>query len=418
MRRSGRHSAVWFLAAAAATAQSSSPSPVVLRAGRVFDGQHATAGPQRIVVAAGRIERIDPEKTGSVPSGVTYDLSHLTMLPGLIDVHDHVVWYFNAAGKLHTETDGESAAQAALAAAGNAWRTLQAGFTTVQSPGSPEDKDLREAIGSGRVPGPRLLTSFEPLTDKDGDPDALRKLVRERAQAGADLIKLFASKSIREGGAQTMSSAQLTAACGEATALGLRTLVHAHSPESMRAAAEAGCTQIEHGIFATPEVLALMAQRGTIFDPQCGLVFHNYLDNRPKFFGIGNYTAEGFAAMEKAVPLAIETFRRALATPKLKIVFGTDAVAGAHGRNAEELVCRVRDAGQKPEDALASATALAAESMGLAGKIGRIAPGLEADLIAVDGDPEKDITALLRVRFVMKGGVVYRNEAATASPKP
>jgi imidazolonepropionase-like amidohydrolase len=408
MRRTRRLLTILFLTAAGAAAQS--PPSATLRANRVFDGRHMLPKPQRIVVAAGKIERVEAEEPGLPPSSVVYDLSRLTVLPGLIDAHDHIVWYFNATGKLHTETDGESAAQAALAAAGNAWRTLQAGFTTVQSPGSPEDKDLRDAIGSGRVPGPRVLTSLEPLTEKDGDPDALRKLVRERAAAGADLIKLFASKSIREGGAQTMSSAQLAAACGEAAALGLRTIVHAHSPESMRAAAEAGCTQVEHGIFATPEALAWMARRGTIFDPQCGLVFHNYLDNRPRFFGIGNYTAEGFAAMEKAVPLAIETFRRALATPNLKIVFGTDAVAGAHGRNAEELICRVRDAGQKPEDALASATSLAAESMGLAGKIGRIVPGFEADLIAVDGDPEKDVTALSRVVFVMKGGVVYRNE--------
>ena len=418
MRRTSGLVTILFLTAAGAAAQS--PPSVTLRAGRVFDGRHMLPEPRRIVVAAGRIERIEAEEPGRPPSGTAYDLLRLTVLPGLIDAHDHIVWYFNAVGKLHTETDGESAVQAALAAVGNAWRTLQAGFTTVQSPGSPEDKDLRDAIGSGRVPGPRLLTSLEPLTEKDGDPDALRKLVRERAAAGADLIKLFASKSIREGGAQTMSSAQLAAACGEAAGLGLRTLVHAHSPESMRAAAEAGCTQVEHGIFATPEVLALMAGRGTIFDPQCGLVFHNYLDNRARFFGIGNYTAEGFAAMEKAVPLAIETFRRALATPNLKIVFGTDAVAGAHGRNAEELICRVRDAGQKPEDALASATSLAAEALGLEAKIGRIAPGLEADLIAVDGDPEKDITALSRVVFVMKGGIVYRNEAAAAklsSPK-
>jgi imidazolonepropionase-like amidohydrolase len=191
--------------------------------------------------------------------------------------------------------------------------------------------------------------------------------------------------------------------------LNLRTLVHAHSPESMRAAAEAGCSQIEHGIFATQEVLTLLAARGTHFDPQCGLVFHNYLDNRSRYLGIGNYTAEGFAAMERAVPIAVETFRRAIATPNLKIVFGTDAVAGAHGGNARELVCRVREAGQKPADALASATSLAAEAMGLSNKIGRIAPGLEADLIAVDGDPEKDITALSRVVFVMKGGVVYKN---------
>ena len=410
MRPANRIFAFVFLAAAFAPAFVAAESPpVTLRADRVFDGRRMSAQPVRIVVAAGRISSIEPDDRATKLAASAYDLSHLTVLPGLIDAHAHIVWYFNASGKLHTESDGESAAQGAYAAAENAWATLAAGFTTVQSPGSPEDKDLRDAIASGRIPGPRILTSLEPLTDADGDAARLRQLVRERVRAGADLIKLFASKSIREGGAQTMSSAKLAAACGEAGALHLRTLVHAHSPESMRAAAEAGCSQIEHGIFATQEVLTLLAARGTYFDPQCGLVFHNYLDNRSRYLGIGNYTAEGFAAMERAVPIAVETFRRAIATPNLKIVFGTDAVAGAHGGNARELVCRVREAGQKPADALASATSLAAEAMGLSNKIGRIAPGLEADLIAVDGDPEKDITSLSRVVFVMKGGVVYKN---------
>jgi len=407
MRVSIRPVAFLFLSAALAWGQT--PPSAIIRADRVFDGRQTTAQPVRIVVEGGKIVRVAPDDRSAKPAWPIYDLTGLTVLPGLIDAHAHLVWHFNSAGKLHTDSDSETPAQGALAAAGNAWATLAAGFTTVQSPGSPEDKDLREAISSGEIPGPRLLTSLEPLTEKDGDPEKLKQLVRERAQAGADVIKLFASKSIREGGAQTMSSEQLAAACGEARALGLRTLVHAHSPESMRAAVEAGCTQIEHGIFATDEVLRLMARRGTYFDPQCGLVFHNYLDNRAKYFGIGNYNAEGFAAMEKGVPLAIETFRRALATAGLKVVFGTDAVAGAHGRNAEELICRVAEAAQKPDDALASATSLAAESMGLNERIGRIAPGLEADVIAVQGDPARDIAALRRVVFVMKGGVVFRN---------
>jgi imidazolonepropionase-like amidohydrolase len=411
MRTRIRPVALLFLPAVLALGQT---PPITLRGDRLFDGRRMTAAPVQIVVEQGKILRVDPEDRRPTDGGPLYDLTGLTVLPGLIDSHAHLVWHFNASGKLHTDTDGETPVQGALAAASNAWATLQAGFTTVQSPGSPEDKDLRDSIASGGVPGPRILTSLEPLTEKDGDAEKLKQLVRERAQSGADLIKLFASKSIREGGAQTMSSEQLAAACGQARALGLRTLVHAHSPESMRAAVEAGCTQIEHGIFSTGEVLALMAKRGTYLDPQCGLVFHNYLDNRARYFGIGNYNAEGFAAMEKAVPLAIETFRRALATPGLKIVFGTDAVAGAHGRNAVELVCRVREAGQKPEEALVSATSLAAEAMGLSEKIGRVAAGMEADLIAVDGDPTKDITALQRVIFVMKGGVVYRNLSRSA----
>jgi imidazolonepropionase-like amidohydrolase len=330
-------------------------------------------------------------------------------------VHVHIGWHFNRDGRLHTEKDGESAAESAFAEAGNAAATLAAGFTTVQSVGAPEDRELRDAVARGIVAGPRILTSLEPLSEESGPPDQIRALVRERKAAGADVVKLFASKSIREGGAQTMTDAQLSAACGEAKALGLRTLVHAHSAESMRAATLAGCSQIEHGIFATAEVLKLMAERGTVFDPQCGLIFHNYLDNKAKYLGIENYSEAGFAAMEKAVPLAIETVRKALATPGLKVVFGTDAVAGAHGRNAEDLVCRVREAGQDPLRAIQSATSAAAESLGLGKEIGSIAPGMEADLIAVPGDPLRDITLLRSVEFVMKGGKVFRGPEGLAS---
>jgi imidazolonepropionase-like amidohydrolase len=177
----------------------------------------------------------------------------------------------------------------------------------------------------------------------------------------------------------------------------------------MRAATLAGCTQIEHGVFATQDVLDLMAQHGTWFDPQCGLVFHNYLDNRAKYDGIGNYNTVGFASMEKALPTAANVVRMASHTKGLKMVFGTDAVAGAHGRNAEELTCRVREAGQDPMAAIISATSLNAEAIGLGNEIGVIAPGFQADIIAVDGDPTKDITALGRVVFVMKGGRVYKN---------
>ncbi|HVO36226.1 MAG TPA: amidohydrolase family protein, partial [Gemmatimonadales bacterium] len=179
---------------------------------------------------------------------------------------------------------------------------------------------------------------------------------------------------------------------------------------SVRAATLAGCTQIEHGIFVKQASLDLMAARGSWFDPQCGLVLRNYLENRPKYEGIGNYNAEGFAAMERALPLTTAATRAALATPGLKVLYGTDAVAGAEGRNAEDLVCRVQEAGETPLHAIVAATSLNAAALGLGDRIGAVAEGYEADLIATDGDPSRDITAVRRVSFVMKGGTIVRSD--------
>ncbi len=382
----------------------------VIRAARVLDGTGRTIPNATIVVRGNRIVSVGANAT--TPAGArVYDLSSLTLLPGLIDAHDHLAWHFNPQGRYHGgRDDGETEFEGALAIAGNANVTLLNGITTSQSLGSPEDKPLRAAIASGQIPGPRLLTSLNPLTERSGGPDSLRQLVRQRKEQGADVIKLFASKSIREGGGQTMTDEQLVAACGEAKAVGLRSVVHAHSAESMRAAAMAGCSQIEHGVFATPEVLKLLAERKVYFDPQVCLVFRNYLDNRAKYQGIGNYNDSGFASMERALPLAAKMFKQAIATAGLHVVYGTDAVAGAHGRNVEELVCRVRDGGQKPMDAIVSATSLNAKALGMADSLGTVAPGKLADLIAVQGDPSRDIEALRRVMFVMKDGRVYRND--------
>jgi imidazolonepropionase-like amidohydrolase len=382
----------------------------VIRAARVLDGTGRTIPNASVVVRGSRIVSVGPN--AAVPAGArVYELSGLTLLPGLIDAHDHLAWHFNPQGRYHGgRDDGETEFEGALAIAGNANATLRSGITTAQSLGSPEDKALRAAIASNQIPGPRLLTSLNPLTERSGGPDSLRALVRQRKEQGADVIKLFASKSIRDGGAQTMTDEQLVAACGEAKALGLRAVVHAHSAESMRAAAMAGCSQIEHGVFATPEVLKLLADRKVYFDPQVCLVFRNYLDNRAKYQGIGNYNDSGFASMERALPLAATMYRQAIATPGLDVVYGTDAVAGAHGRNVEELVCRVRDGGQRPMDAVVSATSLNARALGMADSLGTVAAGKLADLIAVDGDPSRDIEALRRVVFVMKNGRVYRND--------
>ncbi|MFL5579883.1 MAG: amidohydrolase family protein, partial [Gemmatimonadaceae bacterium] len=354
--------------AAVLIAASAGAQRVVLRADHVLDGTGKTLPGGAVVVEGDKIAAV------TAPEGVgTYDLRGLTLLPGLIDAHSHPTWYFNRQGRFHTRADGDTPVQSMLSTVANAYATLLAGVTTLQSPGSPEDRDLRDWIDAGQVPGPRVLTSLEPLANPRLSPDSLRAVVRQRKAEGADLIKIFASASIRDGGQLTLTDEQLRAACGEAKAQGLRTLVHAHSAESVRAATLAGCTQIEHGVFATEEVLRLMADRGTYFDPQICLVFRNYLDNRARYEGIGNYNEAGFAAMERAIPTATAMFRRALTIPKLKIVFGTDAVAGAHGRNVEELVCRVQAGGQRPMDAIVSATSLGARAMGLGDRIGSVA---------------------------------------------
>ena len=204
-----------------------------------------------------------------------------------------------------------------------------------------------------------------------------------------------------------MSDEQLRAICGEASAQGLRSVVHAISAKSIRAATLAGCSQIEHGLYAGDAELRLMAERGTYFDPQVCLVFQNYLEHREEF-GRSGFTSQSFDALAGALPEARKMFARALATPGLKIVFGTDAVALAHGQNARELECRVRDGGQKSMDAIVSATSATARSLGLGDRIGTIAPGFDADLIAVDGDPTQDIGAMSHVAFVMRAGVVYK----------
>jgi imidazolonepropionase-like amidohydrolase len=328
----------------------------------------------------------------------------------------HLGWYVTAAGRLHQRSDGDDARVETLNAAGNAQRMLQAGFTTVQSVGGPEDAAVRDAVARGVLAGPRILTTLGSLSETAGPPDSVRLVVRGFKQQGADAIKIFASKSIRDGGAQTMTQAQLDAACGEAKAQGLRSIVHAHSAPAAQAAVRAGCTQVDHGVLVDQATIDAMAAAGTYFEPQCELVFRNYLDNTGWFRGIGNYNDEGFASMERSIPLRKQLGAMWLARKDLKVVYGTDAVAGAHGRNGEDLVCRVRALGQPALEALRSATSLAAESMGLDREIGTVAAGYAADLVAFDGDPRADPTAFTRVAFVMKGGVVHRAPPRAAAP--
>lgn len=380
-----------LLLATAALAQ-----PIVIQTSTILDGKGGTLHNREIVIEGPTIRSVDAGKTKA-----TYDLRGLTVMPGWIDTHIHLNW--------HMDENGKSVASArkpednALFTETDAWLTLQGGFTTVQSVGAPIDALVRDRINQGFLPGPRVLTSYRQIQANAGDPEALRALVRKTKEDGADLIKLFATSGLGAGGGQTMTDEQIQAVCSEAKAVGLRSVVHAIGNAGALAAVKAGCTSIEHGTFLEDATLDLMAERGTYFDPNL-LVLHNYLDKRASF----SFNEQALATLEKGIAPTEDVLRRARAK-HLKIVFGTDAVAGSHGRNAEEFVYRVQDAHEKPMDAIVSATSVSAESLGLGDKIGAVAPGFEADLVAVDGNPLQDIAAVRRVVFVMKGGKVYRN---------
>ncbi len=381
---------------------------IVIRAGQLIDGKGGVMRNVTIVVEGTKIKSI-----GQSSQKPTYDFSTTTVMPGMIDTHVHLETHFGKDGK--ATTAGETPQQTQLYEAENAYTMLMNGFTATQSIGSRFDPDLRAAINRGVLPGPRFFTSIEPVTENTGNPQQIREFVRKIVSQGADLVKIFASKSIREGGAQTLTDEQIKAACEEARMLGKRTWVHAHADSAVRASTVGGCFTVTHGSQVSDATLQLMAQRGTFFEPNIGLVSQNYIENKSHYFGIGNFDEAGFKFMEDGIPLKLSMFKRAMKTKGLKILMGTDAGAGAHGQNARETVYRVQAAGWPAMDAIVSTTSVNAEAMGMKDQIGTLAPGFEADIIAVDGDPLKDITALRRVLFVMKAGRIYKNTASRAS---
>lgn len=392
-----------FLCAASFAFAQSSADRIVLQTTTLLDGKGGIAKNQQIVIEGSKIVEVKPGK-----GSVAYDLRGLTVMPGWIDTHVHLSWHFD---KDHKLVNGrEDPKESALYTAENAWLTLQGGFTTVQSVGAPIDADVRDRINQGSLPGPRVLTSIRQITnmtattdrEHPATPEALREFVRKTKAEGADLIKLFATAGMGAGGAQTLSDAQIEAICGEAKNVGLRAIVHAISDAGAKASVLAGCTSIEHGDYVKEATLALMAEHGTFFDPNF-LVLHNYIDKKESFPNIRD-----LKPLQDAIEPTAEVLQMAR-KHKVKVVLGTDAVAGAHGRNAEEFIYRVRDGHDKPMDAIMSATSVAAESLGMGDTIGTIAPGFQADLVATDGNPLEDITAVRRVVFVMKGGKVYRN---------
>jgi imidazolonepropionase-like amidohydrolase len=383
-----------FAAAAALSAQT-----IVIHADRMLDGKGGIVRNATVTIEGSKIVKIGGNAKAD------YDLKGMTLMPGWIDTHTHPTWHFGEDGRFFQGR--ETPEQKMRYAAENAKATLLAGFTTIQSLGDPVDGPLRDSINKGEREGPRILTSLRQINERSGEPEKIREMIRQMKKDGADVVKMFATASIRDGGKQTMTNEQIDAACGEAKAQGLRAVVHAHAADGARAAILAGCTGIEHGTMLDDATLDLMREKGVFFDPNF-LVLHNYIDNKPKYLGIANYTDEGFAYMEKALPLISDVLRRARAH-HVMIVFGTDAVAGSHGRNFEEFIYRVKDGGDKPMDSIVSATSVAAASLRMGDKIGTVAPGFEADLVAVEGNPLEDITAVRKVAFVMKGGKVVKH---------
>jgi len=377
------------------------PGPVVILTAHALDGHGGTLEGARIGVAHGKITSLAAPRGGAV-----IDLRGYTVLPGWIDTHVHLSSHFDRTGRIATDT--EPPLEAAMGIAAAAWDTLMGGFTTVQTVGDPSEKPLRDAIRDHGFPGPRVLTSLAWVTgDLETTPDELRAMVRERKAQGADLVKITASSSQRVGATPTLTEAQLRILCDEARAVGLRSMVHAYRSQ-VAAAARAGCQQIEHVTYATRDELQTAVDAGAFISPQVGLVIQSYLENKERYLGVGNYTEEGMQIMKRDLYLDFEVCTLAAQLPNAKLVFSTDATAGAHGRNAEEFIGRVEHCGQTPMAALVSANRVAAEALAMADQLGRLAPGFEADIIALDGDPLQDITAVQRVVFVMRGGVVYK----------
>ncbi len=420
--------------AAALTAQAPAappPAPVtVLKAARMFDGRSDAIVANAVVVVQG--SKILGAGAGvSIPPGATViDLGNATLLPGFIDCHTHLTgesgesWladFFDGLRRPPTEQ--------AFFAAASAKKVLEAGFTTVRDVGSEKDIDvgLRNAIAAGLVSGPRMLVARSALGATGGHcdntgfppgtfgaepgvergilhgPDEGRQAVRLDVKYGADVIKMCASGGVLSLGddvsAPQLTDEELTAIVDEAHRLGRKTAAHSHGDLAARAAVKAGIDSIEHGSFLSDETLALMKEKGTFLVPTC--LAGQWTGGKTEKF------PPAIAAKAKAALLAHdEMFRRAVESG-VKIAFGTDSGVSPHGLNAQEFGLMVAR-GMSPAGALKSAGPVAAELLGLAGEIGTLEKGKQADIVAVDGDPLADIRATERVVFVMKEGQVFK----------
>ena len=419
----------------AASSPSSPPEVVVLKAARLFDGRgEATVKDGMVIVSGGKIQAVGSGL--AVPAGAkVIDLGDATLLPGLIDSHTHLSseasdnWLEDTVSGLR-----QTVAESAIRATDNARRTLMAGFTTVRDVGSGEyvDVGLRNSIQGGVIAGPRMLVSVHALgargghCDNGGFPyerfgkepgieegiasgaDQFRDAVRFQVKYGADVIKVCATGGVLsindEVDTSQVTQEEMNAIVEEAHRLRKKTAAHAHGASGAKVAIRAGIDSIEHGSFLDDEALRMMKERGTYLVPT--LLAGEYAGGRAD---IRHYPPEIMAKAKMALAGRSASFKKALAMG-VKIAFGTDSGVSPHGINAQEFKLLV-DHGMTPAAALRTATSSAAELLGLTPKIGTLEAGKEADVVAVPGDPLKDITAMERVRFVMKGGKVWRNDA-------
>jgi imidazolonepropionase-like amidohydrolase len=400
---------------------------VVVIAGRLFDAKTAkiVPGPQAIVIEGDRIVSVGPAPgVQSVAGETRIDLANATVLPGLIDVHTHLTGNPEQIGY---SSLGISLPRETLFGAKNARITLEAGFTTVRNLGATgfSDVALREAIDAGDIPGPRILASGPPLGITGGHCDenllpfeyhrtgegvadgvqGVQQRLREVIKYGADVIKFCATGGVLSKGddpkASQYTQEEMRALVADAHRLGRRVAAHAHGGEGVRWAVEAGVDSIEHGSYIDDAAIAAMKTKGTYLVPTLYLGDW-FLANAerlhiPPF--IMEKARQVMPAAEKAIARAVKA--------GVKIAYGTDAAVYPHGLNGRQFAVYVR-IGMTPAEAIRSATWNAADLIGWSDRVGVIAPGHFADLVAVDGDPTGDVTLLERVRFVMKGGVVVK----------